>query len=297
MSDSVASLRKKIDSAGELKSVVRTMKALAASSIGQYEASVLALEDYARALELGLSACFRDIGPTSLEPEANRNSESQALTVIVFGSDQGLVGQFNETIADYAINSVKALPGRPEVWAIGERVRWLLADAELDVKGLFAVPTSVRLITQLVGDIQLAVETQSAAAPNARLYVFHNQPRPGALYEPIGQRLLPLDDKWRRDLVNIQWPTANLPEILCSRSAALGALISGHLFISIFSACAESLASENSSRLAAMQRADKNIGELLESLQSKFHSLRQASIDEELFDVVSGFEALSGGRN
>ncbi len=42
----------------------------------------------------------------------------------------------------------------------------------------------------------------------------------------------------------------------------------------IFRACAESLASENASRLAAMQRADK-------------------SIDEELFDVISGFEALS----
>jgi len=43
-----------------------------------------------------------------------------------------------------------------------------------------------------------------------------------------------------------------------------------------------------------MQRAEKNIDELLESLEGKFHSLRQSGIDEELFDVVSGFEALSG---
>jgi F-type H+-transporting ATPase subunit gamma len=71
------------------------------------------------------------------------------------------------------------------------------------------------------------------------------------------------------------------------------ALSRGYLFVSLFKACAESLASENASRLAAMQRADKNIDELLEDLNGKFHRLRQSGIDEELFDVISGFEALS----
>jgi len=64
--------------------------------------------------------------------------------------------------------------------------------------------------------------------------------------------------------------------------------------VTSFRACAESLASENASRLAAMERADKNIDELLEHLHRTSHRLRQSSIDEELFDVVSGFEALSG---
>jgi F-type H+-transporting ATPase subunit gamma len=76
-------------------------------------------------------------------------------------------------------------------------------------------------------------------------------------------------------------------------TATLRALIREYLFISLFRACAESLSSENASRLAAMQRADKNIDELLEDLNRTFHRLRQSGIDEELFDVVSGFEALS----
>ena len=85
----------------------------------------------------------------------------------------------------------------------------------------------------------------------------------------------------------------------CPRSSAttpatLRALIREYLFVSLFRACAESLASENASRLAAMQRADKNIDELLEDLNGTFHRLRQSGIDEELFDVVSGFEALAG---
>ena len=60
MSDTLASLRRKIGGAGDLKSVVRSMKALAASSIGQYEKSVLALADYDRTVELGLAACLRN---------------------------------------------------------------------------------------------------------------------------------------------------------------------------------------------------------------------------------------------
>jgi len=60
------------------------------------------------------------------------------------------------------------------------------------------------------------------------------------------------------------------------------------LFVSLFRACAEFLASENASRRAAMQRAGKNIDELLENLTQSFHRLRQSSINEELFDVDAG---------
>jgi F-type H+-transporting ATPase subunit gamma len=59
---------------------------------------------------------------------------------------------------------------------------------------------------------------------------------------------------------------------------------------------AESLTSVNASRLAAMQRAEKNIDDLLEDLTRRFHQLRQRGIDEELFDVISGFEALANER-
>jgi F0F1-type ATP synthase gamma subunit len=68
MSDTTASLRHKISSAGDLQAVVRTMKSLAASSIVQYERSVHALGDYARTVELGLSICF--LPPTT--PERHR---------------------------------------------------------------------------------------------------------------------------------------------------------------------------------------------------------------------------------
>ncbi len=203
------------------------------------------------------------------------------------------MGQFNDAVADYAIKTLAALPGKPQVWAVGERVHARLADAGMPLMGLFTVPNSVQAITPLVGQIQIESESHRAKGEYARVYVFHNRPRSGALYEPVSQRLLPLDAQWQQALAKVPWPTGNLPEVMGSGSGTLRALIREYLFISLFRACAESLASENASRLAAMQRADKNIDDLLESLQGTFHRLRQSGIDEELFDVISGFEALS----
>jgi F-type H+-transporting ATPase subunit gamma len=297
MSESTTSLTRKINSAGDLQSVVRTMKALAASSIGQYDQSVRALGDYYRTVELGLGACFRDSEPVAPVVKQKEPTDAGAMGAVVFGSDQGLVGQFNDVVADYAVKTLAALPGKPEVWAVGERVQARLADAGVPVIGLFAVPNSVQAITPLIGQIQIASEARRAHGEYARLYIFHNRPKSGALYEPVSQRLLPLDAPWQEGLAKVPWPTKLRPEIMCGGTVTLRTLIREYLFISLFRACAESLASENASRMAAMERADKNINELLENLQSTFHRIRQAAIDEELFDVVAGFEALNGKKD
>lgn len=292
MSDTAASLRRKIASAGELESVVRTMKAMAASSIGQYENAVRSLDDYYRTVQLGLSASFRQ---GELYGAATRVSQQEpgAIGAIVFGSDQGLVGQFNELIVEFVVKTLGDLPGEKTVWAVGERIQSRLADTDLQPAEGFTLPTSINAITPLVWQILIEMETPREKGEIAQIYLFHNRPKTGAIYTPVSQRLLPLDDLWRRDLANIPWPTHNLPEVMNGGEQTLRALVREYLFVSLFRACAESLASENASRLAAMQRAEKNIDELLEDLNRTFHRLRQSGIDEELFDVVSSFEALT----
>ena len=285
MSDTTASLRRKITGADDLQSVVRTMRAVAAASIGQYENSVRALEDYHRTIELGLGACLREQSATG-SPAA---PEGDTIGAVVFGTDQGLVGQFNDVLADYVIETLAALPGTPAVWTVGERMHARLLDSGLAVVGVFSVPTAVNAVAPLVGQMQLQTEAHRTRGRYTRLYVFHNRPQPGALYEPVHQRLLPLDEAWQQRLAGVGWPTSTLPEVLGGAPLALHSLIREYLFISLYRACAESLASENASRLAAMQRADKNIDELLQELRTTFHRLRQQRIDEELFDAVSGY--------
>jgi len=269
------------------------MKALAASSIGQYEQSVRGLGDYYRTVELGLAVCLRGSGMAPMPPVASGAGADDGVGAVVFGSDQGLVGQFNDVVADHAVATLSTLQGTHEVWAVGERVHARLQDAGLAPAGLFAVPNSVNAISPLVGQVLLESEAWRSRGEVRELYLFHNRPQSGAVYEPVAQRLLPLDETWSRAIVGIRWPTQNLPEVIGSRGATVKALVGEYLFVSLFRACAESLASENASRLEAMQRADKNISDLLDELNATYHRLRQSGIDEELFDVVSGFEALS----
>lgn len=287
MSDTIIDLGRKIGGARDLQSVVRSMKALAAASLGEYEKSVSALADYFHTVELGLRVCLRE--SRSL-PEI-KTTDGDRTGAVIFGSDQGLVGQFNEELVDYALQTLGKRAASACIWAVGERVHARLEGVGLILQGLFAVPNSVKAITPLVGRILGESEEFGKTHELTELYLFYHRPRADVIYTPVSQRLLPLDEIWRRELSCCVWPTKQLPEVL-GGTGTLRALIREYLFVSLFRACAESLASENAARLAAMQRAEKNIEELLEDLGGRYHRLRQSGIDEELFDVISGFEAL-----
>ena len=297
MSDTMENLRRNINRAGDLQSVVRTMKALATSSIGQYEKAVSALDDYYRTVELGLSVCFRDSTQDIFSSELKKQEKAIVIDAIVFGSDQGLVGQFNDVIADYAVKILSGLPGKAQILAVGERINARLEDTNLQIRELFTVPNSIKAITPLVEQILVKIETSNSQGKVSEIHIFYNLHKSRTVYEPTSQLLLPLDKIWRQELAELPWPTKNLPEIIGDRTSTLRAFIREYLFVSLFRACAESLASENASRLVAMQHADKNIEEMLEDLNGKYYRLRQNSIDEELFEVFSGFEALSHSRN
>lgn len=292
--DTLENLRSKTEGAKDLKSVVSAMKAMAASNIVQYETAVSALGDYYHTVALGIIAYFKaeKIEAISEKKQAKKNSEA-TVCAIVFGSDQGLVARFNDSMADFVTASLKALPGKKEIWCIGERVQLLLSDAGLPTAKLYPVPNDVNLITPLITEILKRSREHQDKEDIQEFYIFHNQPKPGGGYAPVMQRFLPLDEKWKKSLEEIKWPTKLLPQIAGDAKQTLTSLINGYLFTSLFKACIESLASENASRLDAMQRAEKNISDLLDDLNKKYHRLRQSSIDEELFDVVSGFEALN----
>jgi F-type H+-transporting ATPase subunit gamma len=290
MSESMEILRRKIHSAEQLGSVVGTMKALAAASIVQYERAVHSLSDYYHAIELGLCACFRTRTPVIPEAENRSTSYKPTTRAIVFGSDQGLVGQFNDHLAAFVSSELKRASADKKIVAIGERISARLQDAGFSIGWSYTVPNSVMGITSLVSQILIDQENTSQMGET---YVFHNRPVGGTMYEPMKQRLLPLDAKWQSTFGRMQWPTKLLPEALGSFETTIRALIREYLFVSLFKACAESLASENACRLAAMQRAQRNIDELLERLRMVFNQTRQTTIDEELFDVISGFEALT----
>jgi F-type H+-transporting ATPase subunit gamma len=290
MSGNLQTLRRRIDGARDLEQVVRSMKAMAASSIGQYEKAVQSLNAYYRTVELGLVAVFHHGVPMPMADAA----ATLANGAIVIGSDQGLVGGFNDVLGDFALHALAAMPGKTmKIWAVGERMQALMTDARPDAVSGLSVPSSASGITRLVDQLLIDIEAARERHDVVQIHVFHNRPKSGAIYEPVGRQLLPLDRQWSVAFARLPWPAKNLPQVIGPAAPVLHALVREYLFVLLYQACAESLASENASRLAAMQRAEKNIGEMLDAMNSRYRRLRQDSIDEELFDLVSGYEALS----
>jgi len=297
----IESLKKKIQSTEDLRSVVKTMKALAAVNIRQYERAVKSLADYNQTVELGLAAVLKS-RPGYFVGARKLKNKGQALPTgaVFFGSDQGMCGPLNEQVLHKAEGIIQALDVNRQdmpVLAVGERLYYQLEDADYRVEEYFSVPGSVSGITSKVQDLLFSIEAWTEQRGITQVYLFYSKMVSGQTGQGHAVRLLPLDQDWLSDLQKTRWPTRDLPMFTMDFNPLFSALISQYLFVSLFRAFAESLASENAQRLASMQGAEKNIGERLAELNNQFHQMRQMSITEELLDIVSGFEALKQDEN
>ena len=218
---------------------------------------------------------------------------------IVFGTDQGLCGQFNHLIAGHALEEMRktGVPAENRIIiAVGLRVADLLEDSGQKVFEVLSPPGSTAGITPMVQDITVLLEDWRFKRQIGQMHLFYHEYLSGASYRPMSLRILPVEETWLTDLKRRKWESRTLPVFTMEWENLFRALIGEYLFVCIYRAFANSLASENASRLAAMQSAEKNIEERLEELFMQFHRQRQMTITEELLDIVSGFEALGGRR-
>jgi len=290
--ETIESLRRRIKSAEDLHAVVKTMKALAAVTIRQYEKAVESLGEYSRTVELGFQVLLKQKPPGVglTQPALN-----ERLGAIVFGSDQGMVGQFNEVIARHAAQELEqrnVSQGNLTLLAAGGRVLARLEEAGQPVEDLIALPGSVAAVTPVVQRVVLKIESWRSERGIDEVLLFFNRPLSGASYRPQTIQLLPVDIEWFEALASKPWPCRAIPFFTMDWNRLFSWLIREYLFVSLYRAFAESLASENASRLASMQVAERNIENRLDELSAQYHQQRQSAIDAELFDLVAGFEAL-----
>ena len=289
--ETVEDLEKRIESTEDLYSVVKTMKALAAVKIRQYEKAAASLEGYNATIVTGLQIALKDRSELHITA---KEGPRDRLGAVVFGSDQGMCGQLNDQVAARAIEDMKPISrSNRRVLAVGERVAGRLQDEREAVHKILSVPSSVAGIAGKVQEILLEIEKWSTEQSIHQVLLFHSKHLSGASYEPRTVHLLPVDHSWLKRLREKTWQGRALPIFTMDWDPLFSALIRHYLFVSLFRALAESLASENASRLASMQGAEKNIQDQLSELTMRYHQKRQMSITEELLDIVSGFEALS----
>jgi F-type H+-transporting ATPase subunit gamma len=216
--------------------------------------------------------------------------------VVVFGSDQGMCGQLNEQIVSFTLQTLKdrgSDVGSTVLMAVGERVPGLFKDSGHPVESVMSLPASVAGITTAVQDILLKIDDWHETAGIGQVMLFYSRQLPGMSCRPHVRALLPVDPEAIGIGEKTEWPGRGLPTYTMDWAVLFSSLIRHYLFVSLFRAFAETMASENASRLVAMQGAEKNIDERLVELNAQFHQQRQMSITGELLDIVAGFEALN----
>lgn len=280
-----------LESLEDLRSIVRTMKALAAASIRQYERAVESLGQYNRTVELGLHVVLREMP----EPMARHPRAHGPMGIVVFGSDHGLCGRFNEDLAGFVREHLQARADAEDVrvLVVGARMTPLVAEAGLPADETLGLPGSAARITALVDQIFLTLDTWQAEVGVISVHLFYNRRRSGSRTHPMAQRLLPVDLRRFHRLEDEPWPSRVLPTFSMDRETLFAALVRQFLFVSLFRACAESQAAEHASRLSAMQSASRSLDDRQTELVGEFRRRRQEVITAELLDVVAGYEALS----
>ena len=145
----------------------------------------------------------------------------------------------------------------------------------------------------MVQEIVMIVEEWHSTREIDQIVLFFNKHLSGASYRSDTLKLWPFDLEWLQNLEKKEWPGPALPTFTMDWNRLFSLLMRQYLFVSLYRAFAESLASENASRLASMQGAERNIEERLRELNAEFHRQRQMTITEELLDIVAGFMALT----
>lgn len=291
--ESLERLQKQLDSLDDLRSIVKTMKALSAANIHQYERAVRALTGYYRTVEMGLHVVLKDFNPSSFAGVSP--SGDHRLGAVIFGSDHGLCGRFNEDIVEYSLERMESIPADKDsrrILAVGARTAASLEHAGQTIEEEFPVPGSANQITGMVGQILLKLDEWREQGEVHYVYLFYNRHSSMQNYHPTGVELLPLNLRRFHRLEEEPWPSRSLPTYTMDRQALFSRLLDQYLFVVIFRACAESQASEHGGRLAAMQAAQRNLEEKLGDVTMDYRRARQTVITSELLDLVAGFEAI-----
>ena len=288
------SLVRKMKSVDELRSIVRTMKAMAAANLHQYERAVESLEDYHHTVALGLQIVLGK--GRAKRPHKHLVVKTGSLLAVVIGTDYGFAGQFNEEIIRHALTVLDRDQTTTHVIAVGGQAADGLNKVQRKIAAAYPLPSSLAGINPLVQRLALEIEQIRTTQDVEEVLLLFNRPSASTTYTQQTIRLFPvLFDDVLGDAQ--KWPSRSLPMYTVGYAQMLQALVREYIYVSIYRSIALSMAGENVSRLAAMHAAVKKIEEVSENLTMEYRQKRQNAITGELLDILSGFEALSPAQN
>lgn len=286
MAQTLEHLSRKNDTLTSIRGIVHTMKTLSAINAAPYEQAAQSIESYHQAILQGLASFVYRTGGVSVLSEA---LQPNTQLLVVFGSDHGLCGNYNELLANKVVAYSEAVPmAKQHILCIGSRMGNALLEQDLSPDVVLMPPASADGVGRLAGDIVTRIERLGSgqALTNLAVTLVFTQRQEHGYQETVTRNLLPLD----KSLLQPEqlWQSRSLPDYTMNSEALLAALIRNHVFASVFRASAEAMVTENATRLSLMQQAEQSVDEQLESVQQELSSVRQDEITNELMDIVIG---------
>ena len=287
MTQTIETLSRRTEAMQGIRSIVHTMKTLSAINAHPYEQAARSIGAWSDTVMDGFQAFFHQhrgldlaIAPDALP------------VIIVFGSDQGLCGNYNEVVTA-AVATQPGAGANPHILCIGAQMEDALTGAGLPVSATLMPPASADGLGRLASDLVTHIDAVDGATPRDITVTLAFMKRAAQGQQAaVTQRILPLSPLLIDQLANRPWTSRSLPFFNMPAAMVFSALMRNYLFASLFRAAAEALVTENAARLLRMQQAERSIDDRLAELQSQSHSARQTAITEELLDIISGFEAL-----
>ena len=287
---SLQHLRRKIGAIKNTQKITKAMKMVAAAKLKRAQARILAARPYAHKMRNVLANLSRRVNRASHPLLQKRAGE--VLEVVVVTSDRGLCGAFNANILRKAtefLQGCEARRARVTVSLVGRKGRdyfrrrhWPIRHQWTDVFD--------RLSYEHGLDIGQDLIQQFTKGTFDEAYVIYNEFKSAIQQRVVVEKLFPLEapdeDGEPSSLMGGSYEYEPDEDVL------LHALLPKHFQVQMFRILLESSAAEQGARMAAMDGATRNAGELIKKLTLYYNKTRQAAITKELMDIVGGVEAL-----
>jgi F-type H+-transporting ATPase subunit gamma len=291
---SLKDIRSRIDSTKNTQQITRAMKMTSAAKLRRAQQNIVNMRPYAQ----GLLAIIADIAVTRRVEHALLSipEDPKKILMIVVSSDRGLAGAFNTNINKYAerfLNENRNKFEKIDFIFIGRK-----ASDYFRRRGVVALETILNLAKEVSYSLAAKVAARAIDDFKSGQYdevrIVYNEFKSAISQAVVCERLLPIDISTAATLDKASGDFAADMIYEPPPEQLIEDLIVKHFNVQIFRAMSESVAAEHGARMAAMENATKNAGEMINALTLTYNKVRQASITTELIEITSGAEALKG---
>ena len=288
---SLLDMRRRIKSVKNTQQITKAMKMVAAAKLKRAQDRVTAARPYAKKMTEVLSALSSNVTDEFSHPLLDARGDEKFLVVLVT-ADKGLAGGFNANVikatqAFIKENSAKEI----DMVAVGRKGRDFFKRRNSSISQEYIGLTG-RGTANYSDAAEISAEIIKRFSEDEsidKVFLVFTEFKTVLSQKPVIEQLLPIPK-----IEANEEGAGSSAEYIYEQPAAeiFGKLLPKQVETQIYRAMLESVASEQGSRMTAMDSASKNAGELIDSLTLNMNRIRQAAITKEIIDVVSGAAAL-----